>query len=309
MAPHAPMDFRPAHLHYFVTVAEEGQITRGAQKLHIAQPALSQAIRQLEGEVGVQLLVRNPRGVSLTPAGETFLEKARAACLAEIDAVRTAESLARGARGTIAIGFIGPPPPLSCPELFLALTEEHPELEVSFQDLPFPQGATVDWLAGVDVAICHPPLMEEGVCTQAIRIEPRALVTTDAHPLAARTEIGVADVLEETFVSYHPSVQQQWAGFHCLDDHRGSPPSHVTGDQVLTSLHMMAAMSAGRAVTTVPLGDVAVALQVMPNIVVRALGDADPARVSLVWSRNALNPHIETLVAAAERLGPESFGP
>jgi len=299
------MEFRPAHLHYFVTVAEEGQITRAAQELHIAQPALSQAMRQLEGEVGVQLLVRNPRGVSLTPAGETFLVKARAAHLAEIDAVRTAESLARGARGTIAIGFIGPPPSLSDPELFEALTEEHPELELSFQDLPFPRGSTVDWLAGVDLAICHPPLVEEGICTQAIRIEPRALVASKAHPLAAHSEIGVADVLDETFVGYHRSVQRQWAGFHSLDDHRGSPPSHVTGDQVLTSLHMMAAMSAGHAVTTVPLGDAAVALRVMPGVVVRPLGDADPARVSLVWCRNALNPHIATLVAAVERLRPE----
>jgi DNA-binding transcriptional LysR family regulator len=260
---------------------------------------------QLEGEVGVELLVRHPRGVTLTPAGETFLEKARAAYLAEIDAVQTAESLARGARGTIAVGFIGPPPPLSHPELFAALTEEHPELELSFQDLPFPQGATVAWLAGVDIAVCHPPLMEEGVCTHVIRIEPRALVAHKSHPLAARPELGVADVVDETFVGYHRSVQQQWAGFHSLDDHRGRPPSHVTDDQALTSLHMLAAMSAGHAVTTVPLGDAVVAEPVMPNTVVRPLADADPFRVSLVWYRRAANPHVATLVAAAERLRPE----
>jgi DNA-binding transcriptional LysR family regulator len=292
------MDFRRTHLHYFVAVAEEGQITRAAQKLHIAQPALSQAMGQLEGEVGVRLLVRHPRGVSLTPAGETFLEKARAAYLAEIDAVRTAEALARGARRTIAVGFIGPPPPLTHPDLFGAFAEEHPELEVSFQDLPFPQGATVDWLADVDVAICHPPLLEEGVCAHAIRIEPRALVTHKDHPLAARPELGVADVLDETFVGYHSSVQRQWAGFHSLDDHRGSPPLQVTGDQTLTSLHMMAAMSAGHAVTTLPLCDVAVAEPVMPNISVRPLRDADPARISLIWSQDAPNPHIASLVAA-----------
>jgi DNA-binding transcriptional LysR family regulator len=300
------MGFRRAHLQYFVAVAEEGQITRAAQKLHIAQPALSHAMGQLEGEVGIQLLERHPRGVTLTSAGETFLMKARAACLAEADAARTAESLARGARGTIAVGFIGPPPTLSHPELFAALTEQHPELEVSFHDLPFPRGPTVEWLAAVDVAICHPPLMEQGVCAHAIRIEPRALVANKDHRLARRTELGVTDVLDETFVSYHPAVQQQWAGFHSLDDHRGSPPSRVTADQVLTSLHMLASMSAGHAVTTVPLGDAAVAQQVMPSAAVIPLGDADPARVSLVWSRDAPNPHIANLVAAAERLGPEA---
>jgi DNA-binding transcriptional LysR family regulator len=300
------MKFRPAHLQYFLAVAEEGQITGAAQKLRIAQPALSQAMRQLEGEVGVRLLVRHPRGVTLTPAGETFLAKARAAYLAEIDAVRTAESLARGARGTIAVGFIGPPPSLTHPELFSAMTEKHPELEVSFQDLPFPQGSTVQWLAGVDIAICHPPLIEEGVCAHPIRIEPRALVVDKDHPLAARTELGVADVLDETFVGYHRAVQQEWASFHSLDDHRGGPPPHMTGDQALTSLHMLAAMAAGHAVTTVPLADAAVGMQVLPNVVVRPLGDAEPARVSLVWCRDTPNPHIATLVAAAERFGPEA---
>src|ERR1700740_3359642 len=162
------MEFRRGHLHYFVTVAEEGQITRAAQKLHIAQPALSHAMGLLEGEVGIQLLERHPRGVTLTPAGEAFLAKARAACVAENDAARTAEALARSTRGTLAVGFIGPPPSLSHPELLAALAADHPQLEVSFQDLPFPCGATVDWLAGVGVAILLPPAAGEGGCTRGI---------------------------------------------------------------------------------------------------------------------------------------------
>ena len=302
------MEFRRGNLLYFVTVAEERQVTRAAHKLHLAQPALSHAIAQLEAEVGVQLFERHPRGVTLTPAGEAFLAKARAALAAEAEAARTAESLARANRGTIAVGFIGPPPALIHGELFAAYAEEHPELEVSFQDLPFPRGTTAVWLAGVDVAICHAPRAEEGVSIHAIRIEPRALVANNGHPLARRTELGVADVLDETFVSYHPEVQPEWAGFHSLDDHRGSPPAHATDDQALTSLHMLAIMSAGNAVTTVPLTDAAVAKQVVPGATVVPLGDADPARVSLVWRTDTPNPHIATLVATAERLMASSSG-
>src|SRR5271165_6440278 len=94
----APMPFKRGHLRYFVTVAEEGQVTRAAERLHIAQPALSQAIAQLECDLGLQLLERQPRGVTLTPAGEVFLEKARTVLAATKDAVLTAESLARTER-------------------------------------------------------------------------------------------------------------------------------------------------------------------------------------------------------------------
>ncbi len=104
------MPFRPGQLHYFVTVAQEGQITRAARKLHIAQPALSQAIAQLETDLGLKLLERHARGVTLTEAGEKFLEKARVAVAADRDALQTAQSLARAQTGVIEFGFLGTPP-------------------------------------------------------------------------------------------------------------------------------------------------------------------------------------------------------
>ncbi|MGA2321991.1 MAG: LysR family transcriptional regulator [Solirubrobacteraceae bacterium] len=109
------MPFKRGQLRYFVTVAEEGQMTRAATKLHIAQPALSQAIAQLESELGFSLLERHARGVTLTPAGEKFLEKARVALAAAADAFLMAESLARAVKRTIGFGFMGSPPVLNQP--------------------------------------------------------------------------------------------------------------------------------------------------------------------------------------------------
>src|SRR5437588_12765470 len=83
------------HLRYFVTVGEEGQLTRAANRLHVAQPALSQAIAQLESQFGVELLERHARGVSLTPAGEAFFVKARVALAAVADADLAARSHSR----------------------------------------------------------------------------------------------------------------------------------------------------------------------------------------------------------------------
>src|SRR5580693_3251311 len=102
--------FSQVQLHYFVTVSEEGQITRAARKLHLAQPALSQAIAHLESELGIELFVRHPRGVTLTQAGEAFLVKAQAALAAEAETAQMGLSLRRAASAAIVVGFVGPPP-------------------------------------------------------------------------------------------------------------------------------------------------------------------------------------------------------
>src|SRR6195256_3101087 len=99
------MDFKRGKLRNFVGVAEEGQMTRAARKLHLAQPALSQAISQLESELGLLLLERHARGVTLTAAGEAFLPKARAVVAAADDASRTADALVRAASARMNVGF------------------------------------------------------------------------------------------------------------------------------------------------------------------------------------------------------------
>jgi DNA-binding transcriptional LysR family regulator len=296
------MSFRRGHLRYFVTVAQEGQITRAAAKLHIAQPALSHAIAQLESELGVQLLERHPRGVTLTAAGEAFLPKAREALAKAQEATVTAQALARGVKGVVELGFIGPPPAISMPQLLAAFARMMPEAEVSLHDLPFPRGSTVSWLADVDLALCHPPALERGIGVQAVRCEPRALMMTRSHPLAQLEELTLADVLDETFVSYHPDVQPEWAGFHSLDDHRGGPPRSMTVDHAASTLQMLGIMTTSDAVTVVPQCDARIAQQVLPEVVATPVRDARPAVLSLVWDTGRQHPLAEGLVAVAAEL-------
>jgi LysR family transcriptional regulator, benzoate and cis,cis-muconate-responsive activator of ben and cat genes len=302
------MSLKTDQLRYFVTVAEEGQITRAARKLYIAQPALSQAIAQLESELGLQLLERHAKGVRLTAAGEAFLEKARAVVETERDVSLTAESLARAARGVIEVGFIGPPPPLVAHELFTAFAIAHPDCEVSFRELPFPRGETSRWLESVDVAMCLPPALEEGIGVFPVRVEPRALVVSDGHPLAGEREAIVAQAVEETFISYRADVQPAWAGFHSLDDHRGGPPAALTADHVATSLEMLGRLATiTDAVTALPLSDARLIEQVLPSIRALPLADAEPASVSLVWVCDGAHPRLQGLLdTAAARAGMDT---
>src|SRR5438045_750370 len=125
-------------LRYFVAVAEEGQITRAATSLHVAQPALSQAIAQLETRLGVALFARHARGMTLTPAGEAYLEAVRNALAAVADADRAAQAHSRVDSDRLDWGFIGVPPIAQAPELFSAFIAAHPDAQLSFKELSFP---------------------------------------------------------------------------------------------------------------------------------------------------------------------------
>ena len=262
----------------------------------MAQPALSQAISQLESELGLRLLDRHPRGVTLTDAGEAFLEKARAAVDSEIEVRRTAETLARAERGILEVGFVGPPPTMTATALIAAFTEAHPDADLSFRDLPFPQGTTHSWLEPVDVALCQTPALYPDIRIHPVRREPRALVVHAGHRLAGPQEAEVADVLEETFISYHPDVQPAWASFHSLDDHRGGPPESLTGDRVTTALQLLGVFATTRAVTSLPMADALLVQHVLPGVRAIPLRDAEPAVLSLIWRAEDEHPLVASLV-------------
>jgi DNA-binding transcriptional LysR family regulator len=297
------MAFRQGHLQYFVTVADEGQITRAARRLHIAQPALSQAIAQLEAAVGVKLLERHPRGVSLTPAGSQFYAKAKLAVAAGQDAMQTAESLARAQASTIEFGFLGAPPGLDSPRALGQFALAQPSVEIRYRELPFPTAPTAAWIAGVDVAVCHRPPDDRDVWMELLRLEPRVLLAPRSHRLAAECELHVADVLGETFIGLHPDVEREWAGFWSLDDHRGAPPSQITRDRASTPQEVLASLSVRDAITAVPASVAGVIASVLPSVVAITLLDASPSSIMLVGHTRRTNPAVDALLAFAREAG------
>lgn len=293
------MNFRRGHLLYFVTVAEEGQITRAARRLELAQPALSRAIGQLESDLGFKLLERHARGVTLTPAGEAFLTKARKAVSAWSDALAAARSIARISSGTIEFGFVGVPPGLDSPALLEAFGQSYPEIDVRYRELPFPSAHTSSWLSDVDVAVCHRPPADSGVWAHVLRSEPRVVLAPRRHPLSDLPALSVEDVLEETFVGFHPSVAPAWAGFWSLDDHRAGPPQRVTADRAANPHEVLAALAVRQAITTVPATVANLIPDLLTGVAAIPLRDAAPATLMLVGHEDRTNPLVKTLLGFA----------
>jgi len=293
-----PVPFRRRQLRYFVTVAEQGQVTRAAAKLRVTEPALSHAIAQLESALGLELLVRHARGVALTAAGEAFLEKARVAVAAEAEAAETGRMLARSEKQMIEFGFVVAPPGLHSPRPMKALERAHPEIDIRYRELPFPFTPTRSWLSEVDIAACHRPPADPKVWSRLLLREPRVVLAAKAHPLAERGALKVADVLDETFIGFHPATDKEWAGFWSLDDHRGAPPRHVTTDGVANGQEVLASLALRTAITTAPAVVAAVLTGVQMGVVTIPLDDAQPSDVELVGRNDRRSPPVETMLAS-----------
>jgi DNA-binding transcriptional LysR family regulator len=289
-------------LRYFVTVAEEGQMSSAAGTLHLAQPALSQAIAQLELRLGILLLERRARGVALTASGEAFLPKARLVLAAADDANRTARALARTARSALEWGFIGSPPMVDAPELFTAFVAAHPDVKVSFRELSLPCGSPSGWLADVDVALCYSPTPHSQICIHELRCEPRVVLVATGHRLARREELTVAEVLDETFCGTSPSLEPIRAGFWRLDDHRGAPAPHVSDDEATNPYEVLACIASGHAIITAPASNAANVLKALTDVIAIPLRDAKPARLTLTWRKDNQNPNVLKLAGLAGSL-------
>ncbi|MDY6808481.1 MAG: LysR family transcriptional regulator, partial [Actinomycetota bacterium] len=147
------------HLRYFRAVAEELHFGRAAERLHIAQPPLSQQIRQLEAELGVTLLVRSTRRVELTPAGQAYLERVESILDAVDVAGVQAQRVAEGRAGTLAVGCVGSATYSLLPRFVRALGEQLPDLEVSVHgEMLAPAQLSALATGEIDLALLRPPV-------------------------------------------------------------------------------------------------------------------------------------------------------
>ncbi|QMU74641.1 LysR family transcriptional regulator [Streptacidiphilus sp. PB12-B1b] len=181
-------------LRYFLAVAEERNFTRAAERLHIAQPALSRQVRELERELGVELLSRTTHQVVPTEAGRMLMERGPGLLEAAESLWRGVRGFADGRLGSITLGYGMSAGYETAPQLLLAMSEEAPGIEVSARVMVFAD--IVDGVAAgtLDVGLvrCAPPQQE--LVLTLLRLERQGVIISRDHPLARGESFDPADL-------------------------------------------------------------------------------------------------------------------
>jgi DNA-binding transcriptional LysR family regulator len=280
-------------LAYFVAVADEAHFTRAAEKLRIAQPAVSQQIRRLVAELGEQVFLRDRRSVRLTPAGEALLPHARAA-LAQVEHGRESIAALRGLlTGPLAVGLVHPLPGRRIVRAIGAFARENSAVALSLRE-----GETDALLAAVAGGELHcafiglgpgtePP---DGFAARVVAREPAVLAVHPGHPLAERDAVELRALRDEPFVCLTRASRLR----HVLEGacrEAGFAPRIVVETTDLAVMVMLAAEGVGVALlprSGLDGADGVVGLDV--------LGPRVDRRIVLVWRADYVPPAARAFI-------------
>ena len=272
-------------LRYFVAVAEELHFGRAATRLHMSQPPLSRAIKQLETEVGAALFDRSSAGVTLTPVGAVLLDAARA-LLDQADRVRARVAAAAGA-ATITVGILGDSTDPGATRLAVAYHRRHPNVEVRIRetDLTDP---TCGLHAGlVDVALTRGPFDETGLAVRGLRADPVGALLRADDPLAGHDSLKLADLAGRRWFLFPENTDPRWQSYW-----NGGEPREGPVVRAVQECRQAVLWNGTVGMTT--LGhEVPEGLAVVPLI------DMPPSRVLAAWNEGDTNPLIRSFVQLA----------
>lgn len=216
-------------LHYFVAVAETLHFRKAAERLRIAQPALSQQVRRLEEDLGCKLLRRDRRRVELTPAGVALLETGRRALAQMTHAGEAARRAAASQSAVLRVGFLSPAAFAVAPEVLRRLRLAHPTVYVVLREADSVTLLEEVRLGLIDVAFVRGPVTWPGVRIDTLSRERIVAVLPSRHRLARRNRVPLADLVDESFIGFPrdtaPSLHDAITSM-CQD--AGFTPSFIT---------------------------------------------------------------------------------
>jgi DNA-binding transcriptional LysR family regulator len=283
------------HLRYFVAVAEELNFRRAAERLHLAQPALSAQIKSLEDELEVRLLERTTRSVKLTHAGKVFLDEARTVLGAASQAEQRAKKAGQGLVGVLRVGVIAPVANAWLAGILRGFHQRFPGVQLSLFDLTSPEQLHRLHIGELDAGLLRPPVSFPELDSRFVEESWQVLAAPAGHALARKGRLNWSDFDGEGLVMLHPTLQHgYYDAFLAACARAGARPRPVQyANDIQTKLWLISA-GFGVAPTTATFAQVQ-----RPGLVFRPLPQGLPrVQTVLVWRRGHDSPTLANFLAS-----------
>jgi DNA-binding transcriptional LysR family regulator len=283
------------HLRYFAAVAHHLNYSEASRRLHVAQPAISQTILDLEEEIGAKLFLRSNRNVRLTAAGEVLLEEVQSILKRADEAKRATQRAARGEVGTLRLGFIAEATAPILPPLVQAYRRQYPDVELQLQHMnPDAQFAAFED-GKLDLGFSRPLLPEKGAYFEEEMIYSDYLVAIlpPKHPLAKERKIQLQKLSSESFVLFHrvgaPGQFDEAVGM-CRQ--AGFTPNVRHETDLMTTVFVL--VESGLGVSLVP--SCARGLEQQKTVRRPLTGQSNSLCLCAIWPRGSQSPTVEAFL-------------
>ncbi|MFF1756988.1 LysR family transcriptional regulator [Streptomyces sp. NPDC058266] len=288
------MDVDTRLLRYFIAVAEEGSLTRAAERLFVSQPALTKQIKQLETQLGVRLFTRSRAGMALTEPGQTLAERAPA-LLACLDRVlgETKSAASRAAR-VLRVGSVASAANEATPQIIATFTRLRPGWRADMRQAAWSNPTA--GLAGrdVDVALLRLPFPgQDALRVEVLFTEPRWVALPTAHPFATRDQIPFRDLWDEPFVAAPPETGR-WREYWLATDERDGHPVRI-GAVTDHPDDWLSAIANGYGIALTP--ESSARFYARPGVTYRPVSGVSPSQVGIAWApADDTNPIVRDFI-------------
>lgn len=288
------MDVDTRLLRYFLAVAEEGSLTRAAERLFVSQPALTKQIQQLETQLGMRLFTRSKAGMALTEPGQALAERVPA-LLADWDQVlrETKRAASRAAR-VLRVGFVGSAANEATQHIIAEFARRRPGWRVDMRQAAWsnPTAGLAD--GDVDAALLRLPFPgQDTLRVEVLFTEPRWVALPTAHPLASREVIDFRDLWDEPFVAALPE-SGWWRDYWLAADERDGHPVRI-GAVTDQPDDWLSAIANGYGIALAP--ESAARFYSRPGVVYRPVSGVSASQVGVAWApADDANPIVQDFV-------------
>jgi DNA-binding transcriptional LysR family regulator len=288
------MDVDTRLLRYFLAVAEEGNLTRAAQRLFVSQPALTKQIKQLEAQLGAQLFARSRAGMALTEPGKALAERVPSLLAGWDQALRETKDAASREARVLRVGFVASAANEATQQIIAAFTRRRPDWRIEMR-----QAAWTNPTAGlangdVDAALLRLPFPgQDTLRVEVLFTEPRWVALPTAHPFATRDQIPFRDLGDEPFVAAPPETGW-WRDYWLATDERAGHPPRI-GAVTDQPDDWLSAIANGYGIALAPAS--AARYYARPGVIYRPVTGVSPSQVGVAWPPAAdANPVVQDFV-------------